>query len=224
MAEGILTKLVEHAKQHPGAQILDAVKTIGAQDNTFARGLVQLFARIDGLLPPTGPVLIAIDGNSAAGKTSLAALIQKAYDANVFHMDDFFLPLPLKTKERLQEPGGNVHYERFSEEVISGLISGRAFRYRPFSCSRQELGEAVLVQPRQVNVVEGAYSMHPALIDRYCLKVFLAIDPQEQSRRILKRNGPVLHKRFLSEWIPLENKYFAELKIKEQCDIVLHQE
>ena len=26
-------------------------------------------------------------------------------------MDDFFLPIPLRTKERLQSAGGNVHYE-----------------------------------------------------------------------------------------------------------------
>ena len=32
-------------------------------------------------------------------------------------MDDFFLPMELRTAERLEEPGGNVHYERFSAEV-----------------------------------------------------------------------------------------------------------
>jgi len=43
---------------------------------------------------------------------------------------------------------------------------------------------------------------------------------QKQSLRILKRNGPIMHKRFLSEWIPLENRYFKEMKIQEQSDLV----
>jgi len=42
----------------------------------------------------------------------------------------------------------------------------------------------------------------------------------EQSRRILKRNGPEMHRRFLNEWIPLENRYFQALAIADKCDLV----
>lgn len=65
--------------------------------------------------------LLAIDGMSGSGKTALAQSLQEKWHAHVFHMDDFFLPLEMRTPQRLQQPGGNVHYERFLETVLKPL-------------------------------------------------------------------------------------------------------
>ena len=51
-----------------------------------------VFAAIDTLAGRESQVLVAIDGNSGAGKSRLAELLAEVYDCNVFHMDDFFLP------------------------------------------------------------------------------------------------------------------------------------
>ena len=51
----------------------------------------QLIKAMDVLLEGEGPVIVAIDGPCAAGKTTLAGKLQAAYDCNLFHMDDFFL-------------------------------------------------------------------------------------------------------------------------------------
>ncbi|MGI6706222.1 MAG: uridine kinase family protein [Clostridia bacterium] len=185
------------------------------------RDYFELFCRIDSLLGIKESVCVAIDGNSGAGKSSLATLIKEIYDCNVFHMDDFFLTPGLRTEERLKEVGGNVDYVRFRQEVIHGLRSGRAFRYRKYDCSKMAFDEPVTVTPERLNIIEGCYSMHPTLIDFYDLKVFLGVDKKEQSARILKRNGPVMHKRFLLEWIPLEDEYFEKMNIPEKCDLVL---
>jgi len=48
----------------------------------------------------------------------------------------------------------------------------------------------------------------------------LHINPEEQSLRILKRNGPIMHRKFLSLWVPLENKYFSEMNIAAQSNLV----
>jgi uridine kinase len=79
----------------------------------------------------------------------------------------------------------------------------------------------VHVAPKKLNVIEGSYSMHPALAGHYDLRVFLSVDAVEQSRRILERNGPALHRRFMEEWVPKENRYFEEFGIASKCDIVL---
>jgi uridine kinase len=63
--------------------------------------------------------------------------------------------------------------------------------------------------------------MHPTLIDNYDLKVFLSIDEDKQKERILKRNGSIKLKRFLTDWIPMENRYFNEMRIIEKCNLVL---
>ncbi len=167
-------------------------------------------------------LLVAVEGGSAAGKTTLAAMLGEIYDANVFHMDDFFLQPHQRTPERYAEPGGNVDRERFSNEVLGPLLRGEErFSYRRFDCSRMALGERVYVRRRHLNIVEGAYSLHPALADAYDLSVFLDISPEEQATRILCRNGLETQRRFLNEWIPLEKRYFEATHARERCGLVL---
>lgn len=188
--------------------------------NELKQYYLEVFRKIDLLLSERETVTVAIEGNSGAGKSTLALLIADVYDCNIYHMDDFFLSPGLKTKERLKEVGGNVDYVRFKEEVLSNLHHGRAFQYRVYDCRQMAFGEHVTVAPKRLNIVEGSYSMHPTLADYYDLKIFLQIDEKEQSSRILKRNGALMHKRFLNEWIPLENQYFSEMNISEKCDLV----
>ena len=180
----------------------------------------DVLCKIDSLLKIQKSVNVAIDGNSGAGKSTLAALISHIYDCNVFHMDDFFLRPELKTENRLKEIGGNVDYVRFRDEVIKGLQSRTKFQYQVYSCKKMALGEFVSVNPKRLNIIEGSYSMHPTLIDKYDLKIFLHIDEKEQNLRILKRNGADMHKRFVTEWIPMENQYFEIMKIREHSDLV----
>ena len=62
------------------------------------------------------PMLIAVDGRCASGKTTLASALERETGCNVIHMDHFFLRPEQRTKQRLEEPGGNVDYERFQED------------------------------------------------------------------------------------------------------------
>lgn len=185
--------------------------------------LISLFSAIDNLLKTKKTGLVAIEGGSASGKTSLAALLQKVYDCNVFHMDDFFLQKHQRTPERFAEPGGNVDRERFRAEVLDPLLKGESFSYRVFDCSQMALGTRILVSPKRLNIVEGAYSMHPDLADAYDLSAFLEIDAQNQADRILKRNGVQMQKRFWGEWIPLEKQYFEKTNAAKRCTMRIEE-
>ena len=166
--------------------------------------------QINMLLEEKNFVIVAIDGKCTSGKTTLASQLAEIYDCNVFHMDDFFLRPEQRTPERFAEVGGNVDYERFHEEVLLPLKSGKAFSYRPFDCSTFTLAAPVTVAPKKLNIIEGTYSHHPYLGTPYDLKILLTIDEETQSRRILDR-PEFLQKRFFEEWIPMENRYFDAL-------------
>ena len=86
---------------------------------------------------------------------------------------------------------------------------------------QDQFGPEIVVQAKKLNIIEGVYSMHPILIAAYDLKIFMDISAEEQEKRILQRDGPCKLGRFLNEWIPLENRYFREMKIAEQCDIII---
>jgi hypothetical protein len=186
--------------------------------------LLPLLCAIDRLRSERSRVLVAVEGGSASGKTTLAALLARLYDCNVFHMDDFFLQPHQRTPERLAEIGGNVDRERFYEEVLLPLTQGETVRYRPYDCQTQAIGPAVEIAPKALNIVEGAYSMHPALADRYDLSVFLRISPELQCARIEKRNDPAARERFFHTWIPLEERYFAATDAPGRCELSLEAE
>lgn len=177
-----------------------------------------IFASVTRLLSRQEQVLVAIDGNCTAGKTTLAARLQAQFDCNVFHMDDFFLRPEQRTPQRYAEAGGNVDYERFLQEVLLPLREGTSFSYRPFDCRSLTLGQPVAVVPKKLNVIEGSYSMHPYFGECYDLKIFLGIDPEFQTQRVLARPA-ALHTPFFERWIPMENRYFREFSIREGCDL-----
>ena len=167
------------------------------------------------------PRVIAIDGRAGSGKTTLSRQLAAVISAGTVHMDDFFLPLELRTKDRLNEPGGNVHYERFKAEVLPHLKNSSAFAYRRFDCSKMAPGEMRSVASSRWKIVEGAYSFHPALGNYADLKIFYDISRSEQLKRIRKRNGEKAVAAFTSRWIPLEEKYIKTFNIKEKADIVI---
>lgn len=173
-------------------------------------------------LPKGKPLIIGIDGRCASGKTTLAAWLQAETGCAVFHMDDFFLRPEQRTEKRLQAPGENVDHERFLEEVMLPLKSGKSpVVYRPYDCKKQALCGEVSVQTAEINIVEGSYSMHPSLWDFYDLRVFLTVSPEEQMRRIIARGGRESAEIFRERWIPLEEKYFSAFDIASRCDILM---
>ncbi len=172
------------------------------------------------LMGGKNPVLLSIEGGAGSGKTELARGLQKQFGGAVYHMDDFFLPPDMRTKERLETPGGNVHYERFREEVMQGIFSGKPFSYGVFDCKMGAIRERRTVQPQQFHIIEGVYSAHPVFGDVYDLRIFLDVDAKTQNRRILARNGEDAVT-FFQKWIPMENQYFKAFQIRENSDIIL---
>lgn len=161
-------------------------------------------------------LVVGIDGRSGSGKTTLANALHERFGGTVIHADDFYLPSALRTVEREKEPGGNIHYERFKAEVMDGLRSGRPFRYGVYDCGTQKIVREEPVENTGLIIVEGSYSLHPVLEAPYDLKFFLDISPDLQSKRILERNGAEAAERFKSIWIPMEETYFNELRIRKQ--------
>ena len=140
---------------------------------------------------------------------------------NLFHMDDFFLPMELRTYERLSQPGGNVHYERFCEEVLPYLESSAAFSYRIFDCSKVDYSGERMIENKPIRIVEGSYSHHPKFGGYADLFVFSDVDAEEQLRRICLRNGEEKAQMFAKKWIPMEERYFAAFEIKKHTDDVI---
>ena len=174
---------------------------------------------VDKLLKKQNYLLIAIDGRCGSGKTSLAKCLKENLDCNIIQMDHFFLRPYQRTKERLEEPGGNVDYERFLTDVLTPLKQNISFTYTPFDCKKQKMSTPVNVNHKSINIIEGAYSCHPKFSAYYNLRIFLDIDKKQQIKRIKERDGEVAYEMFRDKWIPMEELYFEAYKIKESSDV-----
>lgn len=172
------------------------------------------------------PKLIAVDGPCGSGKSTLAGLLGQMYDTTPIPMDDFFLPFDMRTPERLAQPGGNVHYERFAQEVLDRFERGKPVRWNRFNCADGTLNPRE-IPAADVVVIEGSYSHHPyfreTLAKLNALLVFVSVDADEQLRRIEKRD-PELLSMFPTRWIPLEKNYFEAYDIQGTADVVLQSQ
>jgi len=182
---------------------------------------LSAFQAIQKLSEGSSPVIIAIDGRCASGKSMLANRLSEVFECNLFHMDDFFLPIPMRTRERLSQPGGNVDYERFMKEVLKPLSEGQNVCFQPFDCATGTLKPPVYKSVSSITIVEGSYSLHPQLTHYYDYRIFMTCTPDMQKRRISIRNGQETLQQFLEKWIPMEEHYFKEYAIADQCNLQL---
>ena len=164
--------------------------------------------------------MIAIDGRCAAGKTTLAAQIEKSVICNVVHIDDFYLPFSKRTKEIMAAPGGNIDFERFKDEILLPLKNGKDAAYRPYEAHKNIFLPGKRLSTALPTIVEGSYSCHPDLRAFYDYTIFLDISKNTQRARLFARS-PESFERFEALWIPREESYFAAYSIKENCIIRL---
>lgn len=186
-------------------------------------------------LTDSGRLIVSMDGCCASGKTTLAERLCADLNGDLIHADDFFLPPALRTQQRMNEPGGNIHYERFLDQIITPLLSARTsgtdgcvdpavqpcwplLQWEHFSCS------ALTYSPdlhhttgKPLLVIEGAYCMRPEFSSAYDLSFFLTTSQKNQLDRIRTRNGSEGLKPFMEKWIPLENRYFSFYDIPHHC-------
>lgn len=167
-----------------------------------------------------GIAVIAVDGMSASLKTTLTDMLSEKLHAGVIHCDDFFLPSDLRTRKRLSEPGGNIHYERMKAEVIDRLLAGKhVVSYNRFDCTSMSLTNEVAVHSGNVYIVEGVYAMHPYFGAYYDASVVLTVSHLKQMERISLRGDDM--SAFRDKWIPMEMNYLNCYRIISKADVLI---
>ncbi|MBR5312397.1 MAG: hypothetical protein IKU40_05910 [Clostridia bacterium] len=181
-----------------------------------SRDLTILLPLLDDIRDRSDSVILVIDGFCASGKSTLASRLAKIFGARLIHMDDFFLPPSKRTPERFAEPGGNVDYERFYDEVVCHLADD-VLTYGVFDCSEMAVTHNAVLPKTPVTIIEGAYALHPHFGNYADIRAFMETDEAEQKRRIRERDGEEMLEMFESRWIPFERKYEAAYGVRESC-------
>ena len=132
------------------------------------------------------PVMLAIAGDSAAGKTTLTRGIVAALGADratAICVDDYHR---YDRQERRDVPFTVLHpdcnYVEIIEQHLQLLALGRPILKPGYDHSTGRLVRPVLVEPRDFVIVEGLLPLHTKLA-RACFDITVYLDPPEEIRR-----------------------------------------
>lgn len=183
--------------------------------------MIPLLSQVDRLRETKDNLMIAIDGYAASGKTTLAQMLSEVYHANVFHIDDFFKKMDANLNDPLSVHGNNIDFIKINETIIAPLVKQEAVSYRLFDFKKHQHTDLVTVGYKSMNIIEGAYSMHPSLKVTYDFKIFLSVCTFKEWGRVYQRNGLKRLLIYIKKWIPKERRYFKTMHIREQADLII---
>ena len=172
------------------------------------------------LAAENGPALLAIDGRCGSGKSTLAEFLAGQLGCRVVHTDDFYLPLAARCANWQQQPGANMDFTRLRNEVLQPLLRGEISHQKVYSVLPGAFKPAESFAAAPLTILEGSYSLHPALQTEFAVRVFVTCPPDVQAARLQAREG-TRYANFVQRWIPLEEGYFAAYDPAARCDFVL---
>ncbi|MDK1360030.1 chorismate-binding protein [Arthrobacter sp. zg-Y1219] len=129
------------------------------------------------------PVLIAVDGLSGAGKTTLAvelaAALRAHHSVSLFHLEDLY-------------PGWDglaAGIAAFREHVAVPLAAGRTARWRAWDWAAGEYGEIRSTAPADIVIFEGVGASSAGVRDLLDAAVWVSAPTHLRRERALARDG-----------------------------------
>jgi uridine kinase len=212
-----------------GSEVLHSAR---AADAIVAEVRSRLQARRD-----AAPFLVALDGASGAGKSTVAALAARGLDAAIVPSDDFFAAGITDSDWAALDARGRasaaIDWRRLRREALEPLLAGKVAAWHPFDFASgirpdgtyAMAAEPVLLAPRDVVVLEGAYSCRPELAELIDLAVLIEASGAERRRRIgARETDPKWTDAWHARWDAAEEDYFTNVRPASSFDLVVRTE
>ncbi|MHA7272635.1 aminodeoxychorismate synthase component I [Arthrobacter sp. TMT4-20] len=165
------------------------------------------------------PLIVAIDGRSGAGKTTLAvelaALLREHHTVSLFHLEDIY-------------PGWDgleTGMNRYVSAVLEPLAAGHTAEWRAWDWEANDDGPAQHTEPADVVIVEGVGAACRAALE--FLDVSIWVEATEDIRRTtaLSRDGDA-YAPFWERWAAQEQTWLSRDQPQLTADLVVtgHQD
>lgn len=170
----------------------------------------------------SGPLVVAIDGRSGTGKSTLAQALAERLGAGVIEGDDFYSGGTGIEGDPPQSRAARCIDWQIQRRVLTALQAGQratyhAFDWDAFDGSREE--EPTQVGPAPILILEGVYSARPELQDLLDLTILATVPRTVREARLLNREGEVGP--WERQWHEAEDWYFAHAAPQDGFDLVL---
>lgn len=183
------------------------------------------------------PIVVALDGGSGAGKTTIAERLMRLTEVALVRLDDFYQTVipesewPHKTVEK--RLNGVFDWSRVRGQALEPLRAGRPGRWHAFDFMRGLGGagtynlkeDMTQVAPAATILIEGAYSASPPLRDLIDLAVLVDLHSKNRHLRTAARgeNAEFLAK-WHEVWDDVETYYFERVCPPDSFDLVVGNE
>jgi uridine kinase len=154
--------------------------------------------------------VVAIDGRSGAGKTSLAAALRDQLQAPVVSLEDLY--------------GGWDGLERginlLVGSVFEPLAAGEAARVPQYDWVAGEWAAPVVMQPPSVLIVEGVGAGARRAASFESLLVWLEVPASARKRRALDRDGETFAP-YWDQWAAQEDLMLTRERTPDRADVII---
>ena len=140
---------------------------------------------------------VGIDGPDAAGKTTLADALAALTGLPRVRADDFLAPPEVRYARGDLDPDG-YYADAFDLPALRAAVTAHE------QC-----------------IADGVFLFRPELDDLWDVRVFVDVDPEEQTARVVARDGADSLPRYDARYRPAYAAYRAAVRPDERADVVL---
>ena len=174
----------------------------------------------------TGPLLVALDGRSGVGKTTLSKKLADKLGAVLIDGDDFYSGgsnkqwSEMSPKDRAERC---IDWRRMRTEALEPLVAGKKTVYHPFNWDTwYDLSDKIIkLQPARVIILDGAYSARPELTDLIDFSVLIQSQDKQRRERLKKRESGSFMQKWHKVWDEAEDYYFSHTMPPSKFDLVV---
>jgi uridine kinase len=168
------------------------------------------------------PFIVAIDGRSGVGKSTMARALAERLDACVIEGDDFYAGgIGLRSDAPASRAAACIDWTR-QQSLLEALAAGRPAHWRAFDWEAFDgrlRDEPTTLEPRPVVILEGVYAARPELADLLDLRVVLLVSDDVRLARLAAREGTIGP--WERQWHEAEEFYFEAVMPPARFDIVV---
>lgn len=146
---------------------------------------------------------IVIDGDAAAGKSTLGKELAQILNANLVSMDSFYLPF----NQRKDCSWCHMDFKRLVDTVLNPFQKGQDLHFVTYNPHDDCVTMSHTLPANRLLILEGSYSYHPLIRSYVDVSIALFLDEDTQQSRIINRSSLNDYERFKAIWIPKEKAY-----------------